>query len=786
MNNKKYNPFVDTYNFNANSSNWVQRLGHNADFYNNPLGYNSSPTPRPYDNTADSGADDDNEVISGFKPQTPRTTSLNNGFNVNKQPPSMGNMSSFNLKGNNNASDFNANSSNWVQRLGYNDAFHANPLGYNSSPTPRPYDNTADSATDDDNEIVSGFTPQTKKNTKSNKDFMDYFMDNLADIGYGAKKALSGATFGASDWALRKLGLDNEQEYLARKEAEGLGTLTKGLGLASEIGGNIIGAGGTLAKGLGKAGLKGYKLATASGGIEGAAYGLTSSDSWADVPRNMALSTIAGVSMPYLLKPIGAVMKPISNRITRYMGQQNLIKQLASETNFQDVKLGNISDDLANKINNVRNAEGISVVDNTKSIIPAARVEHIRQRRVTNDGYTPQDAAKTVDMALFSKDPRVIKGNVPENQVIFDASNPANKVVINKHPETKGISVVTTMKDKSLGKINKRLGGLPFPPYGANITSDVSTAAGSKIPDFQPLNKNITLSQTDVNPFEKRSFVEAMADRDKARVMRNGVLSGASDLSERARTFQDLLTKRKEGWRDADFEKLVKTPELAKAEVQYAQFMAKNGQKTLSPQKVSEFYERHPIAKDMIAEMREVDPRAFDNILPGSLEEFDMLKKILREEAGNKIKVGASKSGALKRAENALKELMDGEFPGFKDVNTQYASAQTAQDVFESKLRQGLTSVGGGTANTSPFWSGISSPLTAAGVIGGFFNPMYLALTAAGLGGKALMRNSQRAAARRLADGIVRTPVNINPVLANGLSAPVLNALLKYQNKQDY
>ena len=42
MTNKKYNPFVDTYNFNANSSNWVQRLGHNADFYNNPLGYNSS------------------------------------------------------------------------------------------------------------------------------------------------------------------------------------------------------------------------------------------------------------------------------------------------------------------------------------------------------------------------------------------------------------------------------------------------------------------------------------------------------------------------------------------------------------------------------------------------------------------------------------------------------------------------------------------------------------------------------------------------------------------------
>ena len=294
MNNKKYNPFADMYNFNANSSNWVQRLGYNADFYNNPLGYNSSPTPRPYDNTTVSAPDDDNEVISGFKPQTPRTTSLNNSFNVNKQQPSMGNMSSFNLKGNNNTSNFNANSSNWVQRLGHNADFYNNPLGYNSSPTPRPYDNTADSATDDDNEIVSSFTPQTKKNTKSNKDFMDYFMDNLADIGYGAKKALSGATFGASDWALRRLGLDNEQEYLAKKQAEGLGGLTKSLGLASEIGGNITGAGGKLFGALGKAGLKGLPLALATGGIEGGAYGLTSSDTLQETPENFLTGIVGG------------------------------------------------------------------------------------------------------------------------------------------------------------------------------------------------------------------------------------------------------------------------------------------------------------------------------------------------------------------------------------------------------------------------------------------------------------------------------------------------------------
>ena len=127
-------------------------------------------------------------------------------------------------------------------------------------------------------------TPQGSNNTQT---LGNYFMDNVEDIGYGAKKAISGATFGASDWALRRLGLDNEQEYLAKKQAEGLGELTKGLGVASEIGGNILGAGGALVKGLQNTGLNGLKLATAAGGIEGAAYGLTGSDRLTDAPENL-------------------------------------------------------------------------------------------------------------------------------------------------------------------------------------------------------------------------------------------------------------------------------------------------------------------------------------------------------------------------------------------------------------------------------------------------------------------------------------------------------------------
>ena len=83
---------------------------------------------------------------------------------------------------------------------------------------------------------------------------------------------------------------------------------------------------------------------------------------------------------------------------------------------------------------------------------------------------------------------------------------------------------------------------------------------------------------------------------------------------------------------------------------------------------------------------------------------------------------------------------MDREFPGFRDVNRNFADAQTTQDIFESRLKKGLTSVGGATV--SPYWSGL------------------------------LMSGM-----RRNADGIVQTPVevNINPLLSAGLSSAAYN-----------
>ena len=585
--------------------------------------------------------------------------------------------------------------------------------------------------------------------------------EGLKGFGQGVVSGLGrvagGATLGATDCLDRKAGshlasLDADLQRSA--ESSGLGGWNKAAKFASELGGNIQGAGGALVKGLSKAGLKGLKLASASGGLEGAAYGATGSDSMDELPENVAWSAALGAALPFGLhygaKGAKWAARPVTEKATRYLGKRKLAKQLAKDSDFEDVNLGYIDDQLATRLNQVRNAENVSPVESARVVIPRNSIEHIYQRRIADNKYTPDDMAGVVENALFGKNIHVVKGNLPQYQIIYDSSNPANKVVVGKHRDTGDVFIKTAMKDSGLSKKNKTLDGRTFPSFAVDSTitgnSNIPSPQHVRFSVFQGLNKSIIpQNMSAVNPAFKRSFVEALADDNKRRTMRNAVMSGAEDLSERAKILSDRLERRNGGMYDADFEQVIKTPELSRAEEKYADFMAKNGGQMMPEDKAADFYAQHPIAEDMIAEMRLIDPRAFAGIQPGSLAEFDMLKKRLREEAGNRVKVGVSRSGALKRAENDLKTLMDREFPGFRDVNRNFADAQTTQDIFESRLKKGLTSVGGATV--LPYWSGL------------------------------LMSGMRRNAGRRLADGIVQTPVevNINPLLSAGLSSAAYN-----------
>ena len=590
---------------------------------------------------------------------------------------------------------------------------------------------------------------------------LDVAKEGLKGFGQGVVSGLGrvagGATLGATDCLDRKTGghlasLDADLQRSA--ESSGLGGWNKAAKFASELGGNIQGAGGALVKGLSKAGLKGLKLASASGGLEGAAYGATGSDSMDELPENVAWGAALGAALPFGLhygaKGAKWAARPVTEKATRYLGKRKLAKQLAKDSDFEDVNLGYIDDQLATRLNQVRNAENVSPVESARVVIPRNSIEHIYQRRIADNKYTPDDMAGVVENALFGKNIHVVKGNLPQYQIIYDSSNPANKVVVGKHRDTGDVFIKTAMKDSGLSKKNKTLDGRTFPSFAVDSTitgnSNIPSPQHVRFSVFQGLNKSIIpQNMSAVNPAFKRSFVEALADDNKRRTMRNAVMSGAEDLSERAKILSDRLERRNGGMYDADFEQVIKTPELSRAEEKYADFMAKNGGQMMPEDKAADFYAQHPIAEDMIAEMRLIDPRAFAGIQPGSLAEFDMLKKRLREEAGNKVKVGASRSGALKRAENDLKTLMDREFPGFRDMNRNFADARTTQDIFESRLKKGLTSVGGATV--SPYWSGL------------------------------LMSDMRRNAGRRLADGIVQTPieVNINPLLSAGLSSAAYN-----------
>lgn len=498
---------------------------------------------------------------------------------------------------------------------------------------------------------------------------------------------------------------------------------------------------------------------TAGGG--GGLAGLVNSQN----PLSDFLLEITGGGLAGIGNMVGKqVGKSLVNSTKRQLGKRELINQLRQGEKFQDIDMGHISNDRLNKINEIRRMNGLEDISNSQVVIPADRVGHIYQKRIKTDGWSPKQVADTVYNAVFNKNSQASKSDYDTLTALVNIGKDKSDIgLVGKIRDGNNIFVKTGMKKNTGNALRK------FPDI-SNKASD-----GRRIPSSDPAGSTPTFYSSKpyyasdisninsisdvnsrVNPVYSRSFIEALADRDKARTMRNAVMSGADELAENARFLKDQLARRKDGMFDADLERKLRTPEMVQAERAYGKFMDEYGDAVLSSDKIDNFYSQHPVAQNVINEMREVDPRAFDGIQSGSLKELDMLKKILREEAGNKTYAGASKAGALKRAENDLKNLMDNEFEGFRNVNQQYANAKTTQDLFESKLNSGLSSVGGATV--SPFWSGISSPLASAGVVGSFISPEALVFALGGLGGKAALRASRRNTGRALAQGL--TPVS--------------------------
>ena len=113
-----------------------------------------------------------------------------------------------------------------------------------------------------------------------------------------------------------------------------------------------------------------------------------------------------------------------------------------------------------------------------------------------------------------------------------------------RYRDSGNVFVKTAMKDENINKKIRKSDGHPVPSSSTrdfNETGPAVELSAARLPN----SDNITSNRGFVNPLEKRSFIEALADSDKLRVMHKGVLSGATDLSKRVRIFQDLLVKHK-------------------------------------------------------------------------------------------------------------------------------------------------------------------------------------------------------------------------------------------------
>ena len=209
--------------------------------------------------------------------------------------------------------------------------------------------------------------------SKFGKAFVKSVTSDLADMGYGAKKALKGSTLGGSDWLFRRLGLDNENEYLAQKDAEGTGTAARVSGVISEIGGSLFGVGGGIAKGLGQLGLKGVKLAGASGLVEGMITGATNSDTWSELPKNMLLgSALGGIGGAAGQKVLDWVIKPFSSKAATYGMKGGMKNVVANPEASSFVKKGiKQSDELA--------AQALSQIPQTAQSLNSQTADMLQQ-----------------------------------------------------------------------------------------------------------------------------------------------------------------------------------------------------------------------------------------------------------------------------------------------------------------------------------------------------------------------------------------------------------------------
>lgn len=174
-------------------------------------------------------------------------------------------------------------------------------------------------------------------------------------IESGMDRITNAATFGGYDWANRKYLGDmyakKQAKNQAQAEAAGVGGLNKAANLVAEIGGGGATTGNAAYNLAGKIGLKNLGRLAAAGGLEGAAWGATGSDTLVDALINIPASGLTGAVLGTALGAGGEFFKKFSPKLITAGKKTGLTNALSDDDSVKILKRGiQASDDVANQI----------------------------------------------------------------------------------------------------------------------------------------------------------------------------------------------------------------------------------------------------------------------------------------------------------------------------------------------------------------------------------------------------------------------------------------------------
>ncbi len=291
------------------------------------------------------------------------------------------------------------------------------------------------------------------------KNFGDYMAENMADMAYGADKALSGATFGGYDWLKRKTGIGvNETDYLNMKGYNtGTDKFAKTGGTISEIGGNVIGGGRGLVNGLQKAGLKGFPLATATGTIGGGLYGLTSSNNLNEIPYNTTIGAVSGGALGGLADVgINRLSKPLMKRI--FNVPQNTTKQNTYNTFIKN----NASDEMLDftprdSILNSRLFNNIEADNTPITMTPINTVANFNKTSELRK-WLKNRFSNIKNQDVYSTGENVNFSNSAADRIIKNSRNPINNIAYSNLEDIVANAHYSGMRPSDLRHINSTKG----------------------------------------------------------------------------------------------------------------------------------------------------------------------------------------------------------------------------------------------------------------------------------------------------------------------------------------